>query len=41
MAWKVVVYDQLWIIYVAFVSLDLNYLIDQEIFSDKRIFFTV
>ena len=38
MAWISIIYDQLLIIFVAFVSLDLNYLIDQEIFIDQRNF---
>ena len=36
MAWLLIIYDQLLVIFVAFVSLDLNYLIDQEIFIDQR-----
>ena len=38
MAWISIIYDQLLIIFVAFVSLDLNYLIDQETFIDQRNF---
>ena len=38
MAWISIIYDQLLIIFVAFVNSDLNYLIDQEIFIDQRNF---
>ena len=38
MAWILIIYDQLLIIVVAFVCLDLNYLIDQKISIDQRNF---